>query len=149
MAVQRVLRPPRGAYLPAFSAMVVMQALHDRLPQTIQQLERNPNADSAYARELRNTWADLKAAGQEFQSWHAALPSVTSAEVQLEQAGSDWLRSHPPMGTGWAAERLNRSERWVRTLIASGRLAAVKQGGRWFVDPASVGIYLEATKEAA
>jgi hypothetical protein len=129
--------------------MVAMQVLHDRLPEMIRQLERNPNADPAYARELRSTWADLKAAGQEFQTWHAALPAVTSAVVLQEQVSSDWSRSHPPRDTGWVAERLDRSERWVRMLIASGRLSAVKQGGRWFVDPSSVEIYLEAEKEAA
>jgi hypothetical protein len=149
MAVQRVSRTPRGAYLPAFSSMVLMQMVHDKLRQMIQQLERNPNADPAYARELRSTRADLKAAGQEFQTWHAALPSVTSAEALQEQVASDWSRSHPPRGTRWVAERLQRSDRWIRHLCVTGRLSAVKQGGHWFVDPASVEIYLEADKEAA
>jgi excisionase family DNA binding protein len=138
-----------GACVRGFSAMVLMQALHDKLPQTIRELERNPNAHPDYARELRATWADLQMAGQAFLAWREVVPSVASAEVPERLVGSDSGCVSPPRDTGWVAARLNRSERWVRMLIASGRLAATKQGGRWLVDPASVEIYLEAEKEAA
>jgi excisionase family DNA binding protein len=143
-------RPPRGAYLPGFSAMVAVQILHDRLPQMIRQLERNPNADPRAAQELRATWRNLKAASKEFLNWREELPSVTSAEVPQQAAGSD---SCGPLGwdlVGSVAERLECSTRWVRQLINTGRLSATKtRSGHWLVDPASVELYLEVEKEMA
>jgi hypothetical protein len=116
-----VVSAASGGVSASFSSMVLMQMVHDKLPQTIRELERNPNADPGYARELRGIWADLRADGQEFLSWHAGVPSLASAEVASGLVGSD-SGCVSPNTVGWAAERLNRSERWVRMLIASGRL---------------------------
>jgi hypothetical protein len=147
----RVLsRPPvpLGAYVRGFSAIVVLQVCNERLPQLIRQLQADPNVDSGYAAELRATWRDIQAAAQMHLDWQQALPDVTSADAVPNAAGSDFLRP-PPRDSGWAAERLQCSERWVRHLCVTGRLSALKKGGRWWVDPASVEVYLEAERGAA
>lgn len=145
-------RVPLGACLRGFSAMVVMQALGSRLPEMISQLERNPNAHPDCARELRATWADIRMAGWAYLDWRdTEVPQSAAAEVPLGGDGPSLDR--PPviagLDTGEVAMRLRRSERWVRQLCVSGRLLATKRGGQWWVDSASLQVYLEAEKGAA
>src|SRR5688500_16596153 len=117
-----VVRPtrPLGACVRGFSAMAVMQACNDRVPQMIKQLEQNPNYDARYARELRATWEDIQAAAGAYLDYRDQLPRVTSAEVPADVAVGD--SSSPSWDTvGSVAERLRCSTRWVRQLINTGR----------------------------
>ena len=53
------------------------------------------------------------------------------------------------MDTGSVAASLGCSERWVTQLCLTGRLAAIKQGRTWFIDPESVQDYKQRDTNAA
>ena len=114
-------RPPLlGAYVRGFSAMAVLQAARERVPQMIRQLESDPSLDPRYARELRNTWAEIEAASEAYLDWRERLPQVASAEVPQNLPVRDSSRPASWDRVGSVAERLRCSTRWVRQLINTG-----------------------------
>jgi excisionase family DNA binding protein len=136
-----VSRPPfLGAFVSGSSAWVIHQILHQPLAMRIRQLSVDPHVPAEVVRDLRMTAAAI---GEAARQYRVAVTSVAdSAEVSGGGVGGDSV--HPPLGgvdTCEAAVLLNCSERWIRALIAQGRLAAAKQGRSWFVDLDSIEDY--------
>jgi hypothetical protein len=134
-------RRPLGAYVRGSSAWIIHQLLQDSLPSRIRQLELDPGVHRDVVRQLRGTAADLELAAREYRVWFAARSAAESAEVPRGRvaAGSD----RPPrwVDTGSAAASLGCTVRWITQLCLVGRLAAVKVGRVWSIDPESVQVY--------
>ena len=136
---------PLGANVRGFSAMVTWQVAHGPIKAVIKRLELDPAVHRGYAEDLRATLADLQMAGRAYAEWRQAVSAAGSAD--LPQAPDVSSSNHFPPGLWWSssetAERLTVSARRVRQLCAQGRLSAVKRGREWFIDPASIEVWLE------
>jgi hypothetical protein len=146
-------RPPRGSYVPGFSAMTYWQLTSAVIRAEIERLERDPRVHPAYADELRGTLADIEAAGREFAEWCGQRPVAANGNRPRQFAGDVSTSERPPLlDTREVAERLGPKgpkERRVRQLCQSGLLPATNKGGRWWVDPAALEIYIATRKGAA
>ena len=147
-------RPPLGAHVRGFAAAMVMQALMKPLPEMIRQLERTPNADPRYVRELRATWADLQAAGHEWLEWDRALRASVdgSAEVAPAEVDPSCARDEEEVQelTPLEASRLfDVSDRRIRQLLGDGLVDGRKVGRVWLVPRSNLLAYFEATRGGA
>jgi excisionase family DNA binding protein len=122
-------RPPLGVHLRGHSVVVMWKVLRNRLPAEIRELERNPRIDPRHVRELRGALLDIETAAREYLTWsEAQVPAAATALVPERL-----LDPHSVMDTAEVAELLDKSERQVRYLCASGQLLATKVGGRWLI----------------
>jgi Helix-turn-helix domain len=138
-----------GACVRGSSAWTIWQLLRDPLRTRIRQLEVDPGVHRDVVRQLQGTAADLELAAREYREWESARAAKESIEVP--PGGVDAVLDRPSLrwDTGSAAASLGCSERWVTQLCLTGRLAAVKRGRSWFIDPESVGDYKRKGANAA
>jgi excisionase family DNA binding protein len=134
-----VSRPPLGVHLRGPSVWIVWQTARDSLLARIGQLERDPGVHRDVVRQLRGTAADLEMAALEYRDWEQSHSAADSAEVESVGSGAGLENLPNRWGdTGLVAAELGCSERWVRALCSSGRLAATRRGREWRIDLDSV-----------
>jgi hypothetical protein len=139
-------RPPLGAYVRGPSAWIVWQLLHEPIRARIRQLEVDPGVPPDVVHALLGTAADLAMAAGEYREWTRSV----SASAEAPRSGLDACLDRPSgLDTGLVAASLGCSERWVTQLCLTGRLAAVKRGRSWFIDPESVEDYKQRGANAA
>jgi hypothetical protein len=118
-----------GVHLRGPSVWIVWQLLQEPIRDRIRQLERDVGVHRDVVRQLRGTATDLEMGAREYREWTCS--DADSVEVP-ESVSEEWL------GVGLVAADLNCSARWVTALCQQGRLAALKRGRSWFIDPSSV-----------
>jgi hypothetical protein len=95
------------------------------------------------------SWRLLVEAGRAYADWRRQLAVAANGNRPPQSSEVVAASDRPPLlDTSEVAERLQRKERRVRQLCESGRLSATKRGGRWWVDPAALEIFI-AIKEGA
>ena len=142
-------RMPLGACVRGPSAWIVWQTGRDSLRSRLHQLERDPGVDAVVVRHFWGTLADLELAAREFREFEAARSAADSAEAPPSGVEAVLERPSDRWDTGSVAASLRCSARWVTTLCMTGRLAAVKRGRTWFIDPESVEEYKRRSTNAA
>jgi hypothetical protein len=141
-------RPPLGACVRGSSAWIIWQLLRDPLRTRIGQLALDPGVDPLVVRQLRGTEADLELAAREYRAWEAARNATESTEVP--RGGFVGGLDRPSgLDTGSVAASLGYTVRWVTQLCLVGRLAAVKVGRSWSIDPDSVQDFKQRGANAA
>jgi hypothetical protein len=141
-------RPPLGASVRGPGAWILWQTARDSLRSRLRQLEVDPGVDRGIVRGFRNTIEDLELAAHEYRDWERARSAADSAEasVSVLDAGLDcpsrWVDA------GSVAASLGCTVRWVTQLCLVGRLAAVKVGRVWSIDPDSVRDYKKGADAA-
>jgi hypothetical protein len=128
------------------SAWIVWQLLHEPIRARIRQLEVDPGVPWDVVRALRGTAADLEMAAGDYREWTRSA----SESAEVPNSGLDACLDRPSgLDTGSVAASLGCSERWVTQLCLTGRLAAIKRGRSWFIDPESVQDYQQRGANAA
>jgi hypothetical protein len=145
-----VTRPPLGACVRGSSAWIIWQLVGDALRVRIGQLERDPSVPRNVVRELRAMAADLEEAAAQYRALVDRSRSVVAEATEVPPGGVDAVLNRPlGWDTGLVARELGCSERWVTSLCAMGRLAAIKRGRAWLIDPVSVEDYKLRGADAA
>jgi hypothetical protein len=144
-----VTRPPLGANVRGSSAWIVWQLLRDPLQSRIRQLELNPGVHRDVVRQLWGTATDLEMAAREYRDWFDARSVAESAEVPRGVRDAESGCSPRWVDARSTAASLGCTVRWVTQLCLVGRLAAVKRGRTWFIDPESVQDYKQRGGNAA
>jgi excisionase family DNA binding protein len=132
-------RLPLGVHLRGAALWVVWVTARDSLQARLRQLERDPYVHRDVVTQLRGVLADLELGARAYRDWELVRNVSDSAEV--DSAGVGGGLEHPSQrwgDTSLAAASLDCSERWIRALIAQGRLVAAKRGRSWLVDLDSV-----------
>jgi excisionase family DNA binding protein len=118
------------------SAWIIWQVLHEPLRVRIRQLECDPAVSGDVVRHLRVTAAAIGEAARQYRDLVAEV--ADSADVSAASSSADLGNLPNGWGVAEVAASLNCSERWVRALIAQGRLVAAKRSRSWLVDLDSV-----------
>jgi excisionase family DNA binding protein len=131
-------RPLLAAPVAGFPAAFLAALLRTHGPEHLARLQAEIDAGRvhpAYAREVRQAWAAIEHAADEWRTWRVSvdgnaepLPAETPAPSQV-------------VSTREAAGMLRISERRVRQLLAEGRLAGEQRGREWQIDRASVALF--------
>ena len=140
-------RPLLGASVSGSSAWIICQVLHEPLRVRIRQLECDPAVSGDVVRHLRVTAAAIGEAARQYRDLVAEV--TDSADVSAASSSADLGNLPNGWGVAEVAASLNCSERWVRALIAQGRLVAAKRGRSWLVDVDSVEDYKRRDVNAA
>jgi hypothetical protein len=141
--------PPLGVHLRGPSVWVVGQVLHEPLLARIRQLALDPGVDPTVVRQLRGTAADMEMAAHQYRAWEAARNATESTEVLQGGLAAGLDCPFRWVDAGSVAASLGCSMRWVTQLCLVGRLAAVKRGRSWLIDPDSVRDYMLRGANAA
>lgn len=131
-------RPVLGAHISGFSAFVIAAVLDDALATRVVRLQEQVavgRLDPERMVELRQTWAAIRAAGQEWTRWRAALDG-NAEDLAAEMPGGSIRESE--IDTALAAQVLGVTPRRIRQLVAAGHLPARRAGRTWLVDRCAV-----------
>jgi hypothetical protein len=142
-------RPPLGVHLRGPAVWIVWQLLRESLPSRIRQLSLDPGVDPAVVRQLRGAAADMELAADEYRAWDAVRNAADSAEASESGLASGLDRPSRWVDAGSVAASFGCTVRWVTQLCLAGRLAAVKAGRSWSIDPESVQDYKQRGANAA
>ena len=140
-------RPLLSASVSGSSAWIIYQVLHEPLRVRIRQLECDPAVSGDVVRHLRVTAAAIGEAARQYRDLVAEV--ADSADVSAASSSADLENLPNGWGVAEVAASLNCSRRWVRALIAQGRLVAAKRGRSWVVDVDSVEDYRRRGFDAA
>jgi excisionase family DNA binding protein len=149
-----VSRLPLGVHLRGAALWVVWQTARDSLRSRLRQLEMDPYVHRDVVGQLGGVLAELELGAPQFRDWESARRSVSEVadSVEVPRGGSDAGLRNPPnrwVDVGEVAAVLNCSARWVTALCQQGRLAAVKVGRSWSIDPESVRDFKQRGANAA
>lgn len=131
-------RPPLAAPVAGFAAFAIAAVLDDALAARMVHLQAQVAAGRlhpARLAELRQAWAAIRAAAQEWSQWRAAVDGRTEPVPAETSPGSARERE---IDTARAGDLLGVSARRVRQLVAAGDLPARRAGRTWLVDRCAV-----------
>lgn len=140
---------PLGASVQGSSAWIIWQVLQEPLRVRVRQLEVDPGVHRDVVRHLRGTAVELEEAARQYREWDSARSAADSAEAPGDgfPAGLDCPSRWADAGS--VAASLGCTVRWVTQLCLVGRLAAVKVGRSWSIDPDSVQDFKQRGANAA
>ncbi|GAA1550395.1 hypothetical protein GCM10009827_083830 [Dactylosporangium maewongense] len=127
---------PLGAHVSGFSAFIIAYVLDAHLPAELVKVSRmaeRGHVDPARLVEVRDTWAQIKAARSGWVEWRASVDGRTEALPAEMPAVST-----QEIDTATAADLLRVTSSRVRQMVRSGDLLARKQGGVWLLDRSEI-----------
>ncbi|MGI5179549.1 helix-turn-helix domain-containing protein [Dactylosporangium sp. CA-152071] len=131
-------RPGRGhlvAPVAGFPAFVLAILLDEHMPArlvSLAKLVEKGHLPPSRLTATRETWAAIRAAGEEWK--HSASAGGSTEALPAEMPS----RSSQEIDTATAADLLRVTESRVRQLARSGDIAARKVGGVWLVDRSEI-----------
>lgn len=137
-------RPQLVAPVGGFPALVIAKLLEDAMPARVVYLQRlieRGHLRPERMTELRETWAAIRSAAREWETWWSAAGDRAAEQVTAVPQGSSGERE---VDTTTAACLLGVTPNRVRQLARAGDLPGRRAGRMWLIDRAAAELRRDA-----